>query len=61
MSRTTEQWKTIFQARNERRKTYDRAERKANKEMGRHLSRKMWDKSTGAPKLPAEPKKVTDR
>lgn len=61
MSKSTEQWKAIFQARNERRKNYDRAERKANKEMGRYLSVKMWDKSTNAPKLPAEPKKVTGK
>lgn len=61
MSKSTEQWKAIFQARNERRKNYDSAERKQNREMGRYLSVKMWDKSTNSPKMPAEPKKVIDR
>ena len=61
MARTTAQWKAIYKARNARRKTLSRAERKANREMGRHLSTKSWAHSTGAPRIPAEPKKVVDK
>jgi Spy/CpxP family protein refolding chaperone len=59
--KTTEQWKAIYKARNERRKSRSKAERKVDREMGRHLATKSWDKSAGAPKMPAEPKKVTDK
>lgn len=61
MSKTTEQWHAIYKARNARRKARSTSERKADREMGRHLSTKSWDKADGAPKMPAEPKKVMDK
>ncbi|NDC89577.1 MAG: hypothetical protein EB075_12405 [Bacteroidetes bacterium] len=59
--KTKEQWQAIYKARNARRKARSTSERKADREMGRHLATKSWDKSAGAPKMPAEPKKITDR
>ena len=59
--KTTEQWKAIYKARNERRKNRSTAERKADRIMGRHLATKSWDKSAGAPKTPAEPKKAAEK
>lgn len=58
--KTTEQWKAIYKARNERRKNRSTAERKADREMGRHLATKTWDKSAGMPKAPVEAKKPKD-
>jgi hypothetical protein len=58
MSKTKKQWEAIFKARNERRKGYDKSERKHNRLMGRHLSTRTWDKSANAPLIPKEVKKV---
>jgi Spy/CpxP family protein refolding chaperone len=58
VTKTTEQWKAIYKARNARRKARSTSERKADREMGRHLAKKAWDKADGTPKMPAEPRKV---
>lgn len=57
MSKSTEQWRAIYKARNERRKVRSTSERKADREMGRCLSIRMWDKSTNAPRILNETKK----
>jgi Spy/CpxP family protein refolding chaperone len=58
--KTSEQWKAIYKARNASRKAHSTSERKADREMGRHLATKSWDKSAGAPKMSEEPKTATD-
>ena len=43
MSKTSEQWRVIYKARNERRRKYSRQERKDNRIMGRLLSERKWE------------------
>jgi len=43
MSKTSEQWRVIYKARNERRRGYSRQERKDNRIMGRLLSERKWE------------------
>jgi len=45
MSRTTAEWRNIYKARNERRRSFSKSERAFNKKFGRALSQRKWDKN----------------